>query len=305
MPVAIPLIAAGVGAAGSVYAANQASKGQKASAAASQQATDYATAEQRRQYDQSRADNAPWLQAGGGALAQLSKLYGLNAQGPQTGAVSQPYPQPQTAGYGGQPASAATASRLQAGGANTSSPRFAQMMALIDSGQLEGDPNQAMGTAQYGQAQPVTMQGGAQTLPPAQGQGGQFDTFWQSPDYNFRQNEQARALTARNAALGIQDSGAAQKSAMQYSGNLASSEYNNYANRLAALAGVGQTAAGQNQSLGQNYAGAVGNLAVNNAGNLASSYQNQAAINGQLGQQFAGIGTGLLQNKAFGSLFGR
>lgn len=273
MPIAVPLVAAGIGAAGSAYAANQANKGQKQAAQASQAATDLATAEQRRQYDLSRADNAPWLQAGGGALAQLSRLYGLNGQ--QTTQAPQPVQQ-----FGGQAQAAGGYQQPTGGGFH------GQQMIMAD-GQPQVLPQQGAPQTQPGMAPGQPPQGAA-------GAPGQYDTFWQSPDYNFRQSEQARALTARNAALGIQDSGAAQRSAMQYSGNLASSEYGNYANRLSALAGVGQTAAGQNQQLGQNYAGAVGNLALNNADNLASSYQNRAAINGQFGQQFAGIGTGFL-----------
>ena len=96
-----------------------------------------------------------------------------------------------------------------------------------------------------------------------------------------------RALTARNAALGIQDSGAAQRSALSLAGNQASGEFNNYANRLAALAGVGQTAANTSAQLGQNYANSVGNIAQNNASNLASSYAAQGANNANL---WGGIG---------------
>jgi hypothetical protein len=109
-----------------------------------------------------------------------------------------------------------------------------------------------------------------------------FGQFTASPDYQFRQDEQARALTARNSALGIQDSGAAQKAAMQYGGNLASGEFNTYANRLAGLAGVGQTAASGNAALGQNYAGAVTNINQNKAQALGSSYINRGNIYGNL-----------------------
>lgn len=118
--------------------------------------------------------------------------------------------------------------------------------------------------------------------------------FQASPDYNFRLNEGARALTARNAALGIQDSGAAQRSALQYSQGLASSEYGNYANRLAALAGVGQTAATNNAQVGQNYANAVTGLYQNNANNLASSYAARGQAQAGLWGSLAGIGSGLV-----------
>lgn len=128
------------------------------------------------------------------------------------------------------------------------------------------------------------------------GTAGAMSNFRASPDYQFRLNEQNRALTARNAALGIQNSGAAQKAALQYSGNLASGEFNNYANRLSALAGVGQSAAQSNAAAGQNLANAFTNIQGNNAQALGSSYQNQGAISGQLGQNLAGIVSGLFAN---------
>lgn len=130
-----------------------------------------------------------------------------------------------------------------------------------------------------------------------------YDQFTASPDYQFRQDEQARALTARNSALGIQDSGAAQKAAMQYSGNLASGEFNNYANRLAGLAGVGQTAASGNAALGQNYAGAVTGINQNRAQALGSSYINRGNIYGNLISNLGGKAEDLAI-KAFTGGFG-
>lgn len=231
MPVIVPLAAAAIGGVASVAASKNASKAATQSAAASQQATDFATAESgrqfdissaeaKRQFDLGQANQQPWLDTGKAALATIGQQYGLSA--PSAGA------------------------------------------------------------------------------PAAQG-------FTASPDYQFRQDEQMRALTARNAALGIQDSGAAQKSALAQSGNLASAEYGNWYNRLASLAGVGQTAANasanaganyasQVGNLGTNYANSVGNLATNNAANLASSYQNKATAQQGMYGSLAGIGNGLLGN---------
>ena len=200
-----------------IFAAKSAAKGQTNAANAARDAANVASAESARQYDQSRADNQPWLSTGTSALNSLATLYGLNGQ-------------------------------------------------------------------------PQSMAG-----------------FTASPDYQFRQDEQARALTARNSALGIQDSGAAQKSALQYSGNLASGEFNNYANRLAGLAGVGQTAAGQNQALGQSYANQVGNIQQNQASALGSSYINKGNIYGNLLGNAGGRLDGRTSNslgRIFGSLFG-
>lgn len=56
----------------SLYGASQQSKAAKKAAQASQAATDAAIAEQRRQYDQTRADNMPWHDAGVAALGRLN-----------------------------------------------------------------------------------------------------------------------------------------------------------------------------------------------------------------------------------------
>lgn len=236
-----------------IWGASQAAKGQKQAASAAKDASAASLAEQKRQYDLSRADMQPWLTTGSSALSTLGRLYGLGgAQAPAQG-------QPQTlpaqgfAGSGGQPG---------------------LMSRQIGEGGLGAG---GYATAMPGGATSPTATTGQATAP-----AGQFDSFWQSPDYNFRANEQMRALTARNAALGIQDSGAAQRAALQLSGNLASSEYNNYANRLAALAGVGQSAANTNAQLGGNYANAVTGINGNLGQQLGSSYTNRGNIWGNL-----------------------
>lgn len=254
---------AALGAGSSMLSSNSASRAQQQSANASQQAANAATEEQRRQYDLSRADSQPWQQAGQGALAQLSQLYNLNGATSANGGINW----------------------------NAYAQANPDVTAAYNNGLFGGEGGLA-GAAQrhyqeYGQAE------GRQTQAATN-----LDPFMASPDYQFRQNEQMRALNARNAALGIQDSGAAQKAALAQSGNLASGEFNNFANRLSAIAGVGQAVNSQNAQLGANYAGQVGNIAQNNAQNLSSSYQNRAAIQGQNYGNIAGIGAGLLNNFA-------
>lgn len=187
-----------------IFGANKAAKGQQKAADAASAASAASLAEQRRQYDQSRADQLPFLQAGQGAIGTYASLLGQNGAPAQTAAMGQ---------------------------------------------------------------------------------------FQASPDYNFRLNEGARALTARNAALGIQDSGAAQRSAMQYGQGLASQEYGNWANRLAALGGVGQTAAANNAQVGGNYANAVTGINQNTAQALGSSYINQGNIWSNLINNWSGQAT--------------
>lgn len=273
---------AALGAAGSAMSARSASSASRNAANAVQQSNDASTAEQRRQYDLSRGDNAPWLATGNAALSQLSGLYGLASNGgasSSTYAFLQANPQAReaiNAGYFGGPGNMDAAVnwyRNEYGGASNPVTTGGAQGGAGGAGSLGGTP-----------------------APGVTAGGSNMDGFFASPDYQFRQDEQARALTARNASLGIQDSGAAQKAAMKYSGNLASGEFNNYANRLASLAGVGQTAASQNQALGTNYANAITGINQNTGQALASSYQQQGAINGGLAQNLAGIGTSLLTN---------
>lgn len=271
MPVAVPLIAAGVGAAGTIAASNAQSKAAKSAANASQQATDASIAEQRRQFDIAQQNQQPWLNTGQSALTELAGLYGLSTGGGanrSTYDFLQANPDVRTAidsGYFGGP----------------SNYDYAVNWYKNEYGNAPGVNNPTVGTGQYGQATGVSS-------------GGNLSPFFASPDYQFRQNEQARALTARNASLGIQDSGAAQKAALQYSGNLASGEFNNYANRLASLAGVGQSAANTSAQLGQNFANNFGNLQTQNAQNLGSSYMQQGQNTANMWGNLANIGSSAL-----------
>lgn len=272
--------ASALGAAGSIAGSKAQSNAAKNAANASQAATDQAIAEQRRQYDLSRSDMQPWLSTGQGALGQLAALYGIPQGGAQPMTQPQPQPMPQQGGTS-----------------------FAQGNSFIPSAlqQRFGIATEGFGPQSYNAAQPMMANAAPQTMqqaaPAAQTQqapaGGQFASFFQSPDYQFRLNEGMRGLTARNAALGIQDSGAAQRAALTLAGNQASGEFNNYANRLAALAGVGQSAASNNASAGANFANSYSGALMNNAQNLGSSYQQQGAANAGMWGNLAGIGTGL------------
>lgn len=271
---------AALGAAGSIAGSRAQSSAAKNAANASQQATDAAVAEQRRQYDLSRQDMAPWTTVGRSALTELAGLYGLNAN-PSGGANASTY-----AFLQANPYAAGEIQKGQFGGpgnldAAANWVRNEYGGDLANNGRVTA--NGYATTGQVGQAQPVSTVASSAMSP-----------FFASPDYQFRQNEQMRALTARNAALGIQDSGAAQKAALQYSGNLASGEFNNYANRLSALAGVGQTAVQSQTAAGQNFANSYGNLLSNNAQNLGSSYAQQGANSANMWGNLAGIGAGLL-----------
>lgn len=163
MPVAAPLIMAGGAIAGGIIS----SKGASNAADAQGQAADTAAAEQRRQYDQIRQDQAPWMAAGNSALEQLQRL---NA--------------------------------------------------------------------------------------------GDYSSFNASPDYNFTRSEGQRDIGNTFAARGGAGSGNALKALAQYNSGLASGQYNNYYNKIAGVAGVGQNATNSVQQAGTTAANNISNIQI-------------------------------------------
>jgi hypothetical protein len=120
------------------------------------------------------------------------------------------------------------------------------------------------------------------------------------PGYGFRLGEGMKALERLQASRGSLLSGGAIKGGQRYAQDVASGEYGNAYNRLANLAGLGQTASSQAGTMGQNYAAAAGNLGLQGANALTqgrigrtSSYTN--ALMG-VGQALAGYGAQQQQN---------
>lgn len=114
------------------------------------------------------------------------------------------------------------------------------------------------------------------------------------PGYAFRLSEGQKALDRSAAARGGLISGAALKAAQRYGQESGSQEYSNAYNRLAGMAGLGPSAAGVQNSLGQNYANQSNSLAMMNAanqGNLALQRGNIAAS--QYGNYGSALNTAL------------
>lgn len=80
---------------------------------------------------------------------------------------------------------------------------------------------------------------------PQNGLAPNFTDFFKSPGYQFRQDEGIRALDRSASARGRLNSGAHERELIRYGSGFASSEFNNYASRLSALASGGQQAANQ------------------------------------------------------------
>jgi hypothetical protein len=96
--------------------------------------------------------------------------------------------------------------------------------------------------------------------------------FKTDPGYAFRLAEGDKAVQNSLAAKGGVLSGAATKSALRYAENYASQEYQNVYNRIAGIAGFGQTATNASTNIIQQTGANVG-TALTNAGDArASSY---------------------------------
>lgn len=105
-----------------------------------------------------------------------------------------------------------------------------------------------------------------------------YGGFYQSPGYQFRMDEGNRAITGNRAASGMLQSGDTLRALQRYGQDYASNEFNTQLNQLFSVAGLGQTAQGQQNALGSNYAANVGNNLINQGNVLASSYANQGNI---------------------------
>jgi hypothetical protein len=98
--------------------------------------------------------------------------------------------------------------------------------------------------------------------------------FMASPGYQYRIDEATKAVQNSAAARGQLASGATMKALNRVIQGEASSEYNNWWNQNAGLAGVGQAAVNATSQAGQQSSQNIIN-ATNNAGNArASSYAN-------------------------------
>lgn len=213
-------------------------------------------------FNQSRADNEPFRQAGITGLSEYMSLLGL-----PTAAVSTPTqwfgqgdtPTVNSQLYGSDPAYRAAWDQVAGRHFQAFGRGFGEGS---DRNAIQGDL--AMFYAQNKGAQPQ----GAGT---SQTQQQAFDKFRSNPGYQFGLNEGVRALDSSAAAQGGLFSGKAAKALTKFGTDYADQQgFTPYANRLASLAGIGQTATAQNNSLGQATAGNVGN-ALMSAGNARAS----------------------------------
>lgn len=180
------------------------------SSSAIESASQNSVQEQQREFDVLQQAQRPYQQTGVAALNQLARLYGLSAPGADP-----------TMGTG------AFGSSAPITGANSAR---AQNPADFRNG--------------YVPRTPVTIDSATGAVTPTQG-APDYSSFFESPDYQFALKQGLNAVQNSAAAAGGLYSGNALRGITDYGQGLASQQYNNYANRLAAIAGIGQTAANQ------------------------------------------------------------
>lgn len=237
--------AALIGGATQVVSGNKAANAQK-SAAASADAT------QRHIFDTTRSDYEPYRKVGNAALGKLANMYGVGS---------------------GDTTDWEAYVRAD--------PAAMQDWRMYHSGgqAVNGITPDNMSLAEYGQYH-YRNDGGKRDLTPYQTGSSNYGGFETSPGYQFRMDEALKAIERSAAARGNLNSGATMDALQRRAQGVASSEYENYANRLASLAGVGQSATNSVAQAGQNYAqqSAATNMAAGNA--RASAYANTGnAIN--------------------------
>lgn len=105
------------------------------------------------------------------------------------------------------------------------------------------------------------------------------------PSYQFRLGEGLKALDRQAAARGGLISGGALKAAQRYGQDFASQEFGNAYNRLASMAGLGQTATGAMGGAAGQFGTNAGNLMTGAGAARASGYVGGAnALTGGLNQ---------------------
>lgn len=263
----MPAATAVLGLVGPVGSALLSSNAASRAAKASTKADQAAIAEQQRQFDLTRQDYAPYRTVGAGALNQLAALYGL----PQYQAGVQ------------SPLSYEEWVKQNGINGDANNPLYGSTIW----NNTVGKKNQANYQNYLTNFKPSS---GVQ-----QGAGSQdFSAFYNSPDYNFARTEGQRGLEQSAAARGGAFSGNALKALSEYNQGLASQQFGNYYNRMAGLAGIGQSATNSLAQVGSQYSGNIANLMSGIGQTRASGILGQTAPwTNLLGSVAKGIGGGI------------
>lgn len=257
-------------------------KGQKDAAKAAGQGADKSAQVQWDMFNQARSDNEPFRQAGLTGLQEYMALLGLPTSSVQNVANSSmdwttgdATPSMNGALYGSDP-------RYKYAWDRAVAEHGKPYTAASDRGVIESRLQQLYNE----QPAPAGASGPGTSLSQADA----FARFRSTPGYQFGLDEGSKALQTSASAAGGLFSGKAGKALTKFGQDYADQQgFTPYANRLASLAGIGQTATNQNNSLGQAAAGNIGQ-AYQTAGNArASGIQGSANAWGQTLGQLGGV----------------
>lgn len=255
------------------YSANKQSKAAKDAANAQGQSADKAAQVQWDMFNQARTDNEPFRQAGLTGLNEYMALLGLPTSGVQSATTASRVPN-EWFGAGDAPS---VNSQLYA-----SDPAYRRAWDEVDANHRrvfksgytnQSDRNAIQGDLSrlWAQYTPAAASAGAGTPGTSLTQADAFARFRNTPGYKFGLDQGVKALDSSAAAAGGLFSGKAAKALTQFGQNYADQQgYRPHMNSLASLAGIGQTATGQNNQIGMQTAGNVGN-AYQNAGAARAS----------------------------------
>lgn len=205
-------------------------------------AADQATAEQRRQFDLTRKDLAPWMQSGSQALERLNAALGLGPKPPTSAQALASY----------------QSVLKQYQDAQTQKAAPAKLQALHDAVSRAGQVYRSALNAERGEGISY-----GTLLKDFSGQDLQSE-----PGYQFRLDEGIRAINNMAANRGSLDSGETLKALMKFGQDYAGNEYQNAFNRdaankerkfnmLSGVSGTGQVTATNLGQFGQNTAGQI------------------------------------------------
>jgi len=268
------IVEAVIGGAGAIAGGLIGASGAKSAAKAQSKAAGKAADVSQAQYEQTRKDQMPFLEAGVGALNRLNQLLGI---APEAKLFIPEFDEAEYLRQNPDVAAEVARGNLSSGLEHYNKYGIKERRAMPMTAPVANATPQPADFGKY--ARDFSM-----------------NDFQTDPGYAFRMKEGLTALDRQAAARGGLISGGALKAAQQYGQDLGSQEYQNAFNRyqvnranqltpLQSMAGQGQTTAQQLGQAGQNYATNAGN-AYGAAGQAqASGYMGVAnAISGGIGQ---------------------
>lgn len=243
-----------------VYAGRQTGK-------AGERAASGSNAESARQFDLVRGDTAGQRQLGQGATSLLGRLYGLPVQT----AAQRTDSEPVLVGDTYLPAGTTT---KHVGDGWYQVLHDGKWIGTLRPGGPNGRFINETGFDVQGELAKSRQQADQAAVPTGRPD---MSAFIESPDFQFNLGQGQQAIDRSIAARGRALSGAGVKEGQRFASGLASSEFNNFTQRLLQMAGLGGAATGQSASAGFQHAG---NVAANNAMGAnarASGFQTAAA----------------------------